>query len=156
MEPLALPPIQPTLRKEEGRTLIFDLIRKKYVQLTPEEWVRQHMLHYLIYTLRYPRALFRVEAGFTRNQRHKRFDILVYDRSMQPWLLVECKAPALKLTQKAFNQIAVYNMALGARYLAVTNGRVHFCCVAATADQEAEYLPEFPPFPQESTSFTSV
>ena len=146
MNRLNLPTYEFKLRKEEGRNLILDLIRKKYVVLTPEEWVRQHFINYLIKELRYPKSLFRVESGLKFNNMQKRSDIVVHNRNGQPWMLVECKSPDIKLTQKAFNQIGVYNMTVGARYLAVTNGMVHFCCQAGTPEQKATFLNTFPVF----------
>lgn len=144
--PLNLPEFKPTLRKEQGKVFIFDLIRKKYIVLTPEEWVRQHLLNFLIAHRQYPKALFRVEGGLMYNQRQKRSDILIFDRVGKPWMLIECKSPAIKLNQKAFNQVAVYNMTIGARYLAVSNGMVHFCCEAAKPGQDPLYLNDFPAF----------
>jgi predicted type IV restriction endonuclease len=146
MNRLNLPTYEVKLKKEEGRNLILDLIRKKYVVLTPEEWVRQHFLNYLIHELKYPKSLFRVESGLKYNHMQKRSDIVIHDRTGQPWMLVECKSPDIKLTQKAFNQIAVYNMTIGARYLAVTNGMAHFCCLAGTPEQKATFLEGFPTF----------
>src|SRR5277367_761996 len=126
MHPLNLPSIDSNIRKEEGKVWIFDIIRKKYIVLTPEEWVRQHFIHYLIHDLKYPRSLFKVESGLSFNKLQKRSDILIHDRTGKPWMLVECKSPVIKLSQNAFNQIAVYNMTIDAKYLAVTNGRVHY------------------------------
>jgi len=122
------------------------MIRKKYVVLTPEEWVRQHFVHYLINDLKYPRSLFRLEGALTYNSLQKRSDILIRDREGKPWMLVECKSPAIKLTQKAFNQIAVYNMTIGASFLAVTNGMVHYCCPAPRAGEDAKFADVFPVF----------
>jgi predicted type IV restriction endonuclease len=146
MNRLNLPVFDYKVKKEGGRHYILDLIRKKYVVLTPEEWVRQHVVHYLVDGLRYPKALFRVESGLKFNNLNKRSDILVHDRAGKPWLLVECKSPDVKLTQKAFNQIAVYNMSIGADYLAVTNGLIHFCCRASQAGAVAAFLKDFPAF----------
>jgi hypothetical protein len=143
MYSLNLPAFETNLKKEQGKVWIFDLIRKKYVVLTPEEWVRQHFVHYLINELKYPRALFRIEGSLTLNKLQKRSDIVVYDRRGKAWMLVECKSPALKLTQKAFNQAAVYNMTLGARYVAVTNGRVHFCSEASSSGGFMNAFPAF-------------
>ena len=150
MYKLNLPEVDLSIRKEEGKVWIFDLIRKKYVVLTPEEWVRQHFIHFLINQHRYPKSLFRIEGSLTYQRMQKRSDILVRDRSGKPWMLVECKSPAIKLTQKAFNQIAVYNMTIGARYLAVTNGMVHYCCAAAQPGGEARFLDDFPAFEKEN------
>lgn len=143
---LNLPSFTPSLKKEEGKVWIFDIIRKKHIVLTPEEWVRQHFIHHMINDLKYPKSLFRIEGSLTYNKLQKRSDILVRDRDGKPWLLVECKSPSIKLTQKAFNQIAVYNMTVGAKYIAVTNGMVHYCCEAAKPGEEAKFLNEFPSF----------
>jgi hypothetical protein len=146
MNRLNLPAYDHKLKKEGGKVLILDLIRRKYVVLTPEEWVRQHFVHYLVNEFKYPKSLFRVESGLKYNHMSKRSDIVIHNRQGQPWMLVECKSPDIKLTQKAFNQIAVYNMTIGARYLAVTNGMAHYCCEAKTVEQEAVFLNEFPSF----------
>jgi predicted type IV restriction endonuclease len=143
---LNLPTANFSLRKDQGKVWIFDMIRKKYVVLTPEEWVRQHFVHYLINDLKYPRSLFRLEGALTYNSLQKRSDILIRDREGKPWMLIECKSPAIKLTQKAFNQIAVYNMTIGASFLAVTNGMVHYCCPAPQAGEDAKFADAFPAF----------
>jgi predicted type IV restriction endonuclease len=146
MYTLNLPAINSNIRKEEGKTWIFDIIRKKYIVLTPEEWVRQHFIHHLIHDLKYPRSLFKVESGLLFNSLQKRSDIVIHDRNGKAWMLVECKSPAIKLTQKAFNQIAVYNMTIGAKYLAVTNGMVHYCCQAPKPGADAIFQSDFPVF----------
>ncbi|MCW5910705.1 MAG: type I restriction enzyme HsdR N-terminal domain-containing protein [Cyclobacteriaceae bacterium] len=147
MYKLNLPEFNIALRKEQGKVWIFDIIRKKYVVLTPEEWVRQHFVHYLVNELEYPKSLFKVERSLTYNRLQKRSDIIIYNRTGKPWMLVECKAPEIKLTQKAFNQVAVYNMTVGARYIAVTNGMAHYCFEALTqADSEVKFLETFPLF----------
>lgn len=146
MHKLNLPEVEWSLKKEEGKVLIFDVIRKKYIVLTPEEWVRQHFVHFLISQLNYPRSLFRIEGALAYNRMQKRSDILVRNREGKPWMLIECKAPNIKLTQKAFNQVSVYNMTIGAKYLAVTNGMVHFCCEAAAPGSEPRFLSDFPAF----------
>ncbi len=146
MDKLNLPRFDAKIKKEEGKPWIFDIIRKKYIVLTPEEWVRQHFIHHLIADFQYPRSLFKIESGLTFNTLQKRSDIVVCDRAAKPWMLVECKSPAIKLSQKAFNQIAVYNMSVGAKYLAVTNGMVHFCCEAPKMGEAAKFLNAFPMF----------
>jgi hypothetical protein len=146
MHALNLPPIESKIRKEAGKNWIFDIIRKKYIVLTPEEWVRQHFIHHLIHDLHYPRSLFKVESGLLFNALQKRSDIVIHDRSGKPWMLVECKSPAIKLSQKAFNQISVYNMSIGAKYLAVTNGMVHYCCEAPVPGGPALFQSSFPEF----------
>ena len=149
MTPLNLPSHNFKIKKQSGKVWIFDGVRKKFVQLTPEEWVRQHFVHYLKEIHHYPRSLFRIEGSLTYNTLQKRSDILIFDRAGKPWMLVECKAPAIKLSQRAFNQVAIYNMTVGAKYLAVTNGMVHYCCVAPKAGQEGKFLEDFPDFEEE-------
>ncbi|MBL7871647.1 MAG: type I restriction enzyme HsdR N-terminal domain-containing protein [Cyclobacteriaceae bacterium] len=147
MYKLNLPECKLTLRKEGGKVLIFDVIRKKYIVLTPEEWVRQHFVHYLIDQYKYPKSLFRVETSLTYNTLQKRSDIVIYNRFGKPWMLIECKAPGIKLTQKAFNQVAVYNMTIGAQYVAVTNGMVQYCFEAGKENgSEVKFLESFPDF----------
>lgn len=147
MYKLNLPGYNPTLRKQEGKVWIFDIIRKKYIVLTPEEWVRQHFIHYLIDQFKYPRSLFRVESGLMYNKLQKRSDIVIHNRQGKPWMLIECKSPIIKLTQQAFNQVAVYNMTVGARYVAVTNGMAQFCFEAIKEPGgEVKFLESFPSF----------
>ena len=146
MTPLNLPTYSFKVKKSEGKVWIFDPSRKKYVVCTPEEWVRQHFVNYLIQDHRYPKSLFRIEGSLAYNTLQKRSDILVHDRLGKPWMLIECKSPSIKLSQKAFNQVAIYNMTIGAKYIAVTNGMVHFCCVAPKPGQEGKFLDEFPQF----------
>jgi hypothetical protein len=143
---LNLPEYNPTIRKADGKIWIFDRIRKKYVVLTPEEWVRQHFIHYLVEHLHYPKSLFRIEGSLTYNKLQKRSDILIHDREGRPWMLVECKAPNIKLTQHAFNQVSVYNMTIGARFVAVTNGMVQYCFEAANENNSIAFLERFPEF----------
>jgi hypothetical protein len=144
---LNLPAFNTTLKKEQGKVYIFDNIRKKYLVLTPEEWVRQHFINYLIQDLKYPKSLFRIEGGISFNKLQKRSDILIYNRQGKPWMLVECKSPTIKLSQKAFNQVAVYNMTIGAEYVAVTNGMIHYCYAGMKQGEEARFLDDFPNFP---------
>ncbi|MBS1488373.1 MAG: type I restriction enzyme HsdR N-terminal domain-containing protein [Bacteroidetes bacterium] len=146
MYKLNLPAYEVSLKKENGKVWIFDGIRKKFLVLTPEEWVRQHFIQYLITEMKYPKSLFRIEGSLLYNRLQKRSDILVFNRSGKPWMLVECKSPTIKLNQKAFNQVAVYNMTLGAKYLAVTNGMAHFCFEAAIPGHEPKTLEHFPQF----------
>ena len=146
MTPLNLPAIEAKIITSGGKKRIFDPVRRKYVVLTPEEWVRQHFIVYLHLHLQYPKALIRVESGLQVNSLNKRSDILVHDREGKPWMLVECKAPEVKLDRKAFNQAAIYNMTIGARYVAVTNGLVHFCCETFGHGVAPEFLKEFPEF----------
>jgi hypothetical protein len=150
MYKLNLPAFDPILRKKEGKVYIFDNIRKKFILLTPEEWVRQHFINYLIHHLHYPRTLFRIEGGLIYNQLHKRSDILLHDRSGRPWMLIECKSPDVKITQKVFNQVTVYNKTIGAPYIGVTNGLVQYCFQTKLPDAgEVTFLKSFPAYPEE-------
>jgi len=146
MTRLNLPAVDFKVKKSDGKVWIFDGVRKKYVVLTPEEWVRQHFVNYLIEVHDYPRSLFRIEGSLTYNTLQKRSDILIYDRAGKPWLLIECKSPSIKLTQRAFNQVAIYNMTVGAPYVAVTNGMVHYCWLAPTPSDKGKFLEDFPVF----------
>jgi len=146
MTPLNLPAIEAKIIISGGKKRIFDAVRRKYVVLTPEEWVRQHFIHYLNAILCYPKSLIKVESGLKLNSLQKRSDILIHDRVGKPWMLVECKAPNIKLDRKAFNQAAIYNMTIGARYVAVTNGMLHFCCETFGQGVTPEFLASFPQF----------
>jgi hypothetical protein len=146
MQQLNLPPYQFKMKKDGERIQIFDAIRKKYVVLTPEEWVRQNILQYLIQEKKFPSSLIAVEAGLKYNQLQKRADVLVYDKSGSPFLLVECKAPEVKISQDTFDQIARYNLIFKVKYLVVTNGMNHFCCVIDYTDNSYQYLEFIPTF----------
>ncbi|MDQ3048095.1 MAG: type I restriction enzyme HsdR N-terminal domain-containing protein [Bacteroidota bacterium] len=146
MQKLNLPPYEFRLRKEGEQVQIFDSIRKKFLVLNPEEWVRQNFLQFLIIEKKFPASLIVIESGLKYNQLRKRSDVLAYDRSGKPYLLVECKAPEVKITQDAFDQVARYNMQFKVKFLVVTNGLNHFCC---EMDYEAgtwKYLPTVPEF----------
>ena len=116
------------IRKEENQSFIFDIIRKKYLLLTPEEWIRQHWLHFLIEEKKYPRSLIAVEMPLKVNRLEKRCDIVVYGKNGKPQLIVECKSGSIKMSQKVFEQIARYNLTLRVKYLVISNGRDTFCC----------------------------
>ena len=126
--------------------LIFDGIRRKYVALTPEEWVRQHLIHYLVAEKSYPASLMSVETPLKYDRMDKRSDVLVHNRNGQPLMLVECKAPEVAITQKVFEQIAIYNLTIQAPYLMVTNGLQHYCLTAATNSSPACFLNEIPEY----------
>ncbi|MGJ3235966.1 type I restriction enzyme HsdR N-terminal domain-containing protein [Marivirga sp.] len=127
MQKLNLPPYDVNLRKMDGKIHIFDPIRKKYLVLTPEEWVRQHFLQFLIHHKSYPASLIKMESGLKYYERNKRTDLVVYNRAMKPHLLVECKAPDVKITDKTFSQIANYYSKFQAKYMIITNGMEHYC-----------------------------
>ena len=146
MQELNFPSYAFKLKSSENKTLIFDIIRKKYVVLTPEEWVRQHFLHLLIKTLNYPKALINIEKGHLYLQQQKRTDIHIYDRKGAIYLLVECKAPTVKLSATTLQQISGYNAALDAQYLAITNGMKHYVWKKNPIGSAYEQLSEFPHF----------
>lgn len=143
---LNLPVYQFKTKVEGQRTYIFDTIRKKYLVLTPEEWVRQNFLQYLIHEKQFPASLIAIEAGLKYNQLQKRLDVLVYDKQGAPHLIVECKAPEIKITQEVFDQVARYNFVFKAKYLVVTNGLQHFCCEMDYNENSFRYIEQIPVF----------
>jgi hypothetical protein len=153
MQPLSLPSYPFRIIQEGGKTLIFDPFRKKYVALTPEEWVRQHFLAWLSVERDYPVGLISVEAPLKYHRLHKRADGVVYHRSGKPLMVVECKAPSVKITQEVFDQVARYNMAFGVPFLAVTNGLEHFCCRRSGNSQGWEFLEEIPTYSELAAAF---
>ncbi len=130
----------------DGRRVIFDLLRRRYVTLTPEEWVRQHFVRYLIEVKGFPAALMANEVSLTQNGIKRRCDTLVADASGAPLLIVEYKAPHVKISQETFDQIVRYNMVLRARYLVVSNGFVHYCCKMDYEKDCYSFLPEMPKY----------
>jgi hypothetical protein len=126
LKPLKLPPCSLRIKEGPGGKLIFDRLRQKYVTLTPEEWVRQHFVNYLTEHLHYPAGLIQVEASLTLNTMKRRADILIHDRTCQPVMVVECKAPDVKLTQAVLDQVINYNFTYGLRWVVVTNGIMHW------------------------------
>jgi type I site-specific restriction endonuclease len=152
MTELNLPPYKFNIRENGTRTEIFDAFRKKYVVLTPEEWVRQNFLQYMITEKKYPASLIIVEAGLKYNQLTKRADIVAYNKEGKAFLIVECKAPEVKITQDVFDQIARYNMTFKVKYLVVTNGLQHFCCEMNYNDNSYIYLKDVPEYPSPSSS----
>jgi len=132
---------------ETGR-MIFDSFRQKYVRLTPEEWIRQHFLEYLVRVCRYPASLISVEMGFQYQEMRRRADIVVHDRIGRPFLMAECKAQDVKIVQSTFDQVSRYNRVVGARYLAVTNGLSHYCWQVDTATGSYQFLDGIPQFQQ--------
>ena len=142
---LNLPFYNITLKEENGNHFIFDDIRKKYLRLTPEEWVRQNFVKYLIDEKKYPASLIVIEKGLKLNELTKRADVLIYKDS-SPILLVECKAPNVKITQDTFDQISRYNLTFKVPFLIVTNGMNHFCCQIDFENNSYHFLEEIPYF----------
>jgi len=144
MDRLNLPTYSFNIKFKEQRKYIFDFIRKKYVLLTPEEWVRQNFLKYLVEEKKYPASLIAVEKEFKLNTLSKRSDAVVYNRLGQPFLIIECKATNVHINQKVFDQIARYNMKLNVEYLIVTNGLEHYCCKIDVEKQNYIFLKDVP------------
>lgn len=143
---LNLPTCDLNVRRNGIKKEIFDSIRKRFVVLTPEEWVRQHFIQFLLNELHVPASLIGVETSLKYNGLSKRSDIVVYDRIGKPAMAIECKASTVKIDQKVFDQLARYNMVLNVSYLVVTNGMVHYCCQINKLDGSYSFLQEIPPF----------
>lgn len=146
MQNLNLPTYPFKLKQDGERVQIFDAIRKKYVVLTPEEWVRQHFVQFLIQEKKYPLSLIAVERSLKYNLLQKRADVLAYNTLGEPYLMVECKAPEVKISQDTFDQVARYNMAFKVKYLVVTNGLQHFCCQMNYTENSYQFLEQIPAF----------
>ena len=142
---LNLPPFTIKTTRREGRTVIFDFLRRRYVALTPEEWVRQHFTHFLVEYKGYPSALLANEVSITVGGADRRCDSILYHRQGgRPRLIIEYKAPSVGITQNVFNQIASYNSILRADYLIVSNGLVHYCRKMNYAEAQVQYLRDIP------------
>jgi len=146
MDVLNLPAYPFKIKEVKGRKQIFDQYRKKFVALTPEEWVRQHFLVYLNLHRGYPAGLIAVETSLRYNTLQKRADAIVYGKQGKALLMIECKAPDVKLTQDTFDQLARYNFAFGVNYLVVTNGLDHYCCARNGQETDWVFLEEIPAF----------
>jgi hypothetical protein len=131
-------------KNSENKRLIFDPVRKKFIVLTPEEWVRQHTLQFLLNEKNYSLSLINVEKQLLLHGTNKRYDIVVYNSNGSIFLIVECKAPTIKITQETFDQIARYNLVTQAEYLMVTNGLQHFYCQMDYVNEQYVFLRELP------------
>ncbi|MCS6818777.1 MAG: type I restriction enzyme HsdR N-terminal domain-containing protein [Chitinophagales bacterium] len=138
------PKINFKIQSYENAEKIFDFIRKKYVALTPEEWVRQHVLHYLVFCKNYPKSRMAIEYTIEINKLTKRCDVLAYDRNDKPFLLVECKAENSTINEKVLDQIISYNIGLNVRYLWISNGRYNFCFDTAQGCKLLNEIPDYP------------
>lgn len=145
MEKLNLPECSLKIKNEEGNEFVFDIVRKKYVALTPEEWVRQHFIHLMINQLSYPKSLITLEFPMTYFRSGKRSDILLMDRNGRPFLLIECKSAKVKLGSETVRQVSTYNKIMQAPYIAMTNGLKHFIWKYNGKDYQPEK--EFPKLP---------
>lgn len=146
MQPLNFPSYTFRVKNSENRTLIFDVIRKKFLVLTPEEWVRQHVVQFLIQEKKYPLSHINVEKQLTLNGLKKRYDVVVFKPNGELHILVECKAPEVSISQMTFDQIAQYNFKLNATYLMVTNGLSHYYCQTDFVAEKYEFMQEIPDF----------
>jgi len=146
MKKLNFPSYSFRFKNSENKVSIFDEIRKKFIILTPEEWVRQHTVQYLLQEKNYPKSYLNVEKLISINDIHKRYDIVVYKPNGDLFLLIECKAPEVKISQATFDQIARYNMKLNSQYLMVTNGVNHYFCQMDFEKEQYVFLEKLPNF----------
>lgn len=143
---LNLPEHQFTIKKSANGLTIFDVLRSKFVALTPEEWVRQNFVAFLIHHKQFPQALMGNEITLVQNDIKRRCDTLIADREGCPFAIVEYKAPSVEITQKVFDQIVRYNMVLRAKYLMVSNGLQHYCCKIDYDTDSYSFLPDIPSY----------
>lgn len=146
LQPLNLPPYPFKIRDDNGQLTLFDEIRKKNIVITPEEWVRQHFVQYLIRQKNYPKTLIKLEGGHKLNGMPKRSDIIIFNPEGQKILLVECKAPSVTIDQKVFDQIAHYNIVHKIALLAVTNGLKHYYCHIDFVKESYKFIEELPAY----------
>ena len=144
MNRLNLPSFEIKLSGTPEKPKIFDILRRKYVALTPEEWVRQHFVHYLIEHKGYPQVLLANEVELRVGDKRLRCDSVLYNKVLQPRMIIEYKAPEVALTQRVFEQISVYNMLLHVDYLVVSNGLQHYCCKMDYDNQKCLFLENIP------------
>ena len=133
-------------QSKEGKMQVYDIVRKKYIILQPEELVRQLVIHYLVMQKNAPLSKMRVEMGLKVNELAKRCDILIFDKQLKPYCLVECKAANIRINQTTFEQIARYNLPLKVPYLLVTNGLSTYCCQLNKESTDWDFLSEIPSF----------
>ena len=146
MNRLNLPPYEVKVRETNGRRQIFDMLRRRWVALTPEEWVRQHFVHFLTDYKGYPKGLLQNEVELTLGEKRLRCDTLLYNRQLVPRMIVEYKSPSVEITQRVFDQITAYNTLLKVDYLVVSNGLTHFCCRIDHEKREYSFLRNIPDY----------
>ena len=146
MKELNLPSYDVKVRGTREKPEIFDFLRRKYVALTPEEWVRQHFTHWLIHEKGYPKGLLGTEIALKCGDKTLRCDSILYDKAARPQMIIEYKAPTVSLTQRVFNQIFSYNLLLHVDYLIVSNGLQHYCCRMDYEHQSYEFLQDVPAY----------
>lgn len=146
MQKLNFPAYSFRFKNSENKAAIFDEIRKKFIILTPEEWVRQHVVQFFLQEKKYPKSYINVEKVLKINNLNKRYDLVVFNPDGSIFALVECKAPEIKISQNTFDQIARYNMTLKAQYLMVTNGHNHYFCQMDYQQECYHFMQELPSF----------
>ena len=146
MNELHLPPFDVKVRGKKEKPEIFDFLRKRYVALTPEEWVRQHFVHWLVEGKGYPKGLVGNEVALACGEKKLRCDSIVYNKEGSPLMIIEYKAPTVSLTQRVFHQISAYNLLLHVDYLVVSNGLQHYCCRMDYEAQTFHFLQEIPDY----------
>lgn len=146
MQKLNLPPYSINVRQEDGKQKILDILRRRFVKLTPEEWVRQHFIHYLIEHLGYPQGLLANETELIIGDKRLRCDSVLYGTDRQPKMIIEYKAPKVQITQKVFDQISAYNILLHVDYLIISNGMQHYCLKMDYDTQSYHFLNEIPQY----------
>ena len=146
MLPLNLPSYPAKILKRNGKNVIFDPLRQKYVALTPEEWVRQHFVHFLTDFKGFPKGLLANEIQLDLNGTKKRCDTVLFNKDLSAKMIVEYKAPNIEITQAVFDQITRYNMVLKVEYLIVSNGIRHYCCKIDYNTMKYTFLPDIPAY----------
>jgi len=148
LQELNFPKFSFRFKNKENKISIFDVIRKRFVILQPEEWVRQHCIHYLIDYKGYPKSLINIEKELIINSLRKRYDIVVFNSDGSIHLIVECKAPTININQNVFDQIALYNLSLNATYLMISNGINHYYCQMDFKKEKYHFLKDIPEYTQ--------
>ena len=146
MQPLNFSSYNFRFKNSENKVAIFDEIRKKFIILTPEEWVRQHVVQFLLQEKNYPKSHINVEKLLKINDLKKRYDVVVFNADGSIRILIECKAPEIKIAQNTFDQIARYNLTLRAEFLMVTNGHNHYFCQMDFENEKYHFMKELPHF----------
>jgi hypothetical protein len=146
MQTLQFPSFEYKIKTENKQSYIFDEVRKKWLVLAPEEWVRQHLIHFLIQFKHFPSSLMQLEKQIKLNETKKRFDLLVYNNRLQPLLLVECKAPQIELSQLVLDQILRYNLEIEAQIILITNGMNHIVYAYDKSVQKYAVLQDIPDY----------
>ncbi len=146
LQELNFPKFSFRFKNRENKISIFDVIRKRFVILQPEEWVRQHCIHYLIDYKGYPKSLINIEKELIINNLKKRYDIVVFNSDGSIHLIIECKAPSIMINQHVFDQIALYNLSLNATYLMISNGINHYYCQMDFKNEKYHFLKDIPEY----------